>query len=169
MRVVWINGPFGVGKTTVADKVVRLLPAALLFDPELVGTLLRNVLPPRLQESDYQDIPLWRKLVRTLALQLLREYDRTLVVPMTLVEPAYFDEVVGGLRARGVDVHHVALLASEAKVLERVRGSDREEWATAHLTRCLTALNHERFATHLDTDHITADEVADQIVRGLSE
>ncbi len=167
MEVVWINGPFGLGKTTVAERLVQRLPAAMLYDPELVGTLLRGVLPPEAQMPDYQDIPLWRQLVRTLALQLLREYRRTLVVPMTLVVPEYFAQIVGGLRGDGVDVHHVALLASEETVLQRVRGSDRQEWAEANLDRCLSGLRDPMFARHIDANTASADEIAGEIASSL--
>lgn len=169
MQVVWINGPLGVGKTTVAEKLVERLPAAVLYDPELVGAMLRHIVPSSLQGSDYQDIPLWRRLVRLLALQLLADYSRPLVVPMTLVVPAYFDEIVGGLREDGVSVEHVALLASEQTILARVRGSDREEWAATHLARCLKSLADPRFARHVDTDLLTADEVAEGIAAYLDD
>jgi hypothetical protein len=35
--IVWINGPFGVGKTTVAERLVHDWPGATLFDPEVLG------------------------------------------------------------------------------------------------------------------------------------
>ena len=38
--VVWINGAFGVGKTSVARALVRQWDGAALFDPEGVGALL---------------------------------------------------------------------------------------------------------------------------------
>ena len=38
--VVWIDGAFGVGKTTVAEELVTMLPDAMLFDPELRTVVL---------------------------------------------------------------------------------------------------------------------------------
>ena len=42
MRVIiWINGPFGAGKTTVTKQLLQARPALATFDTEHVGYLLR--------------------------------------------------------------------------------------------------------------------------------
>lgn len=168
MLVVWINGPFGVGKSTVAEALVERWPDALLFDPEQVGALLRAVLPPELSPDDFQDIPLWRALVREITMSLLDDYRRTIVVPMTLVVPAYFDEIVGELRREGVRVEHVALIARPETILQRVAGSDREGWAAEHVDRCLEALAAPAFAHQIETDDKPIEAVVDEI-EGLIE
>jgi uridine kinase len=38
--IIMINGAFGAGKTTVANKLLKLMPNCMLYDPEEVG--LRN-------------------------------------------------------------------------------------------------------------------------------
>jgi adenylylsulfate kinase-like enzyme len=35
--IIWLNGPFGGGKTTTASELHTLLPSSRLFDPEMVG------------------------------------------------------------------------------------------------------------------------------------
>ena len=167
MRLVWINGAFGAGKTTVAEKLVERWPEAMLYDPELIGTLLYSLLPAALTGGDYQDITLWRRLVRVTATEMLSEYERPLVVPMTLVVPSYFVEIVGGLRREGVSVDHFTLLASDETIMARVRGSDREEWAVSQLPR-LAALRDPLFARHIDSDTANADEIADEIASAVS-
>ena len=42
--IVWVNGAFGVGKTTVAGELVSLLPRARVYDPEPLGWLLQRTL-----------------------------------------------------------------------------------------------------------------------------
>ena len=42
--MIWINGTFGVGKTTTAEALVEAEPALRLFDPEAVGYMLMHVL-----------------------------------------------------------------------------------------------------------------------------
>lgn len=167
--VVWINGPFGVGKTTVANALARYWPRACVFDPELVGTMLRGLMPPELQKEDYQDMPLWRRLVRATVLELSEEYDGPLIVPMTVVEPAYLEEIVGGLREAGTRVVHFTLLAREDAIRKRLAGrSDDNEWPAAQLPRCLAALTEERFTEHLATDARSADEVARVILERVA-
>src|ERR1022692_2579751 len=60
--MIWVNGAFGAGKTTLADELHRRLPEALAFDPEYVGYILGKWVPSP-ESGDFQDIPLWRKLV----------------------------------------------------------------------------------------------------------
>ncbi len=43
--IIFINGAFGVGKTTIAENLVSRIPNSLLFDPEeaIVGELMSIV------------------------------------------------------------------------------------------------------------------------------
>jgi hypothetical protein len=93
--LIWLNEPFGVGKTSAAEALVKRLPAALLYDPELVGTMLRRMIGDVDPVSDFQDLAAWRGLVPEAA-RLLRDlYRCTLVMPMTVWRRDYFDELAG--------------------------------------------------------------------------
>ena len=48
--VYWINGPYGVGKSTVAEVLQKKLPKAHIFDAEEVGNAIRDNFP---EESKY--------------------------------------------------------------------------------------------------------------------
>ena len=61
--IVWINGPFGVGKTTLAVELAARIENSFIFDPEEVGFMIRKLTPPSKQLADFQDYPLWRELV----------------------------------------------------------------------------------------------------------
>ena len=169
--VVWINGAFGAGKTSVAAALARRWPEAIVFDPEQVGIMLRRVVPTTLQPADFQDLAAWRRLTVETALTLLASFERPLVVPMTLIEPAYFDEVIGGLRARGVDVHHFTLAVSAAVLRRRIRRRfarpAARRFALAHVDRSVEALRDARFRIHLDGETAGVDEVVEALVRHL--
>ncbi|MEU6062175.1 NUDIX domain-containing protein [Streptomyces sp. NPDC047097] len=124
--IIWINGAFGAGKTSAARELVELIPDSTLYDPEVVGVALRRLLPPkRLAEvMDYQDLPMWRRMVVDAAAAMLAEVGGVLVVPMTLLRQEYRDEVFGGLAARRIPVHHVLLTPDET--ILRTRIADRE-------------------------------------------
>ncbi|MFH8804006.1 NUDIX domain-containing protein [Streptomyces sp. NPDC017936] len=126
MTVVWINGAFGAGKTTTARELIDLIPNSTLFDPEVVGAALPHLLPPkRLAEvGDFQDLPIWRRLVIDTAAALLGELGGTLVVPMTLLRQEYRDEIFGGLAARRIPVRHVLLAPAETILRERIAGRE---------------------------------------------
>ena len=167
---IWLNGAFGVGKTTVAEFLVERIDGATLSDPEVIGEMLRELLPAPWQEDDWQDISLWRKLTREAIAGLVDEGRAPLVVPMTLVRPDYFDEIVGGLRRSGVDVRHFALVARSETLLARLGARDAEsnKWARDGVVDCVASLADPRFAEHVDADARDALEIVVDIVERLT-
>ncbi|MCX5284754.1 AAA family ATPase [Streptomyces sp. NBC_00198] len=176
--LLWINGPFGGGKTQTAHEIRRRLPGSVLCDPEHPGFGLRRMLPPELR-SDFQDLASWRQgVVEVLDLTLGR-HDGVVIAPMTVTDPRYFAETVGRLRELGHDVRHFTLLAERETVLGRLRergfgrllryvaGKDaplrRESWAVEQLDHCLERLREPEFAEHLWTDRTTVARTADRI------
>jgi AAA domain len=118
--IIFINGAFGVGKTTVAELLVSHLPNSLLYDPEEVGGALSRIVRSIVTCDDFQDIPMWRPLVVATA-QLLKEaYGRTLVVPMTIWRQDYLDEVMTGLRRIEPELFHFCLTAPKEIIQERL-------------------------------------------------
>lgn len=168
--LVWLNGAFGAGKTSVARELASRWPEARLFDPEEIGFLLRRVVPTE-PSGDFQDLPLWRRLTVATALGLLHDYRRPLIVPMTLVDPRYFSEIIGGLRSSGVEVHHFALLASAATLRRRLRWRwsrpSSRRWALAQIDRCSAALSAPELGQHIPTDGRTIGDIADEILQRL--
>ncbi|MER5480735.1 NUDIX domain-containing protein [Streptomyces sp. NPDC002734] len=120
--IVWINGAFGSGKSSTARELLDLLPDSALFDPEVVGGALTFMLPPKhlAGVDDYQDLPIWRRLVVDTAAAMLQELGGTLVVPMTLLRQEYRDEIFGGLAARRISVCHVVLTPAETILRQRI-------------------------------------------------
>jgi deoxyadenosine/deoxycytidine kinase len=68
--IIWLNGAFGSGKTTLTGELHRRLPDAVVFDPEDVGYVLTQAVPA--PTGDFQDLPSWRHLVIEHALTLRR-------------------------------------------------------------------------------------------------
>ncbi|MER5874331.1 AAA family ATPase [Streptomyces sp. NPDC001910] len=176
--LLWINGPFGGGKTQTAHEIRRRLPGSVLCDPEHPGFGLRRMLPPELR-GDFQDLASWRQgVVEVLDLTLGR-HDGVVIAPMTVTDPRYFAETVGRLRELGHDVRHFTLLAERETVLARLRGRGfgrllryvagkdaplrRESWAVEQLDHCLERLREPEFAEHLWTDRTTVARTADRI------
>jgi hypothetical protein len=176
--LLWINGPFGGGKTQTAHEIRRRLPGSVICDPEHPGFGLRRMLPPELR-GDFQDLAAWRQGVVEVLDLALTERDGVVIAPMTVTDPAHFAETVGRLRELGHDVHHFTLLAQRETVLKRLRergfghllqyvaGKNaplrRESWAVGQLDHCLERLREPEFAEHLWTDHSTVPRTADRI------
>jgi AAA domain len=168
--LVWINGPFGGGKTASAVELQRRLPGSVICDPEHLGFGLHRMLPP-VMRTDFQDLQAWRSGVREILDLVARKHEGPVIVPMTLIDPRYFAQIVGRLRDDGHDVRHFALLAERATVLRRLNrrafglGLKRERWAVDRLDDCLARLQEPEFAHHIHTDQQTVPQIADTIAR----
>ncbi|MEU6864940.1 AAA family ATPase [Streptomyces sp. NPDC046876] len=166
--IVWLNGPFGGGKTQTAYELHRRLPGSVVCDPEHVGFGLHRMLPEQLR-GDFQDLSAWRQGVFEVLDLAARRHPGPVLVPMTVTEPRYLDETVGRLRGAGHDVRHFALLAERETVLRRLRerglgrGLKRESFAVSRLDGCLEALRLPEFADHLVTDRLTVSQVAGRV------
>jgi hypothetical protein len=168
--LIWLNGPFGVGKTQTAHELSRRLPTSVVCDPEQVGFGLRRMLPRHLR-TDFQELKSWRDGVVEVLDLVLRKHDGPVIAPMTVIDPTYFEETVGRLRDMDHEVHHFSLLARRETVLKRLQGRGlgravpfvRDTWAESKVDGCLSSLRDPAFATHVWTDDLTIPEVADRI------
>ena len=115
--IIWLNGGFGAGKTTLAEELHRRLPDTVVYDPEDVGLMLWKWLRPN---GDFQHLPSWRELVVATALSLRRHHAETLIVPMSLIRDAYRAEILGGLADAGEEVLHVFLELDAGVLRERL-------------------------------------------------
>ncbi|MCU6710627.1 AAA family ATPase [Paenibacillus sp. J5C_2022] len=163
--IIWINGAFGAGKTTSAYELHRRTPGTFLYDPENVGYFIRKNAPKPILLDDFQDHPEWREMNYSMLRMMANDYAGPIIVPMTIVNVVYFDEIIGKLRNEGIKVHHYALLATRETLLKRLksRGEGSHSWAAAQIDRCLDSLSREKFGQHIVTDRLTTDEIIGQI------
>jgi hypothetical protein len=66
--IIWLNGGFGAGKTTLGEELRRRLPDAVLYDPEDVGLMPRadKLTPAELADEVMAAAGLDQKLFRPL-------------------------------------------------------------------------------------------------------
>jgi len=178
--IIWINGGFGAGKTTLAQELHRRLPDAVVYNPEDVGLMLWKWMPPH---GDFQHLPSWRELVVATALSLRRHHADTLIVRMSLIRDAYRAEILGGLADVGEQVLHV-FLEVDAEVLRerlnaRVTDPKYTEWDQAARELGLTGVDEMVAAAAcqpggtllLRSDRLTPAELADEVLAaaGMSQ
>ena len=173
--VIWINGAFGAGKSTVAKRLAAAMPDAAAFDPEPLARLIRNAMPPSKRPSDYQDSALWRHLTVEAVLGLARSSD-VVIVPMTVIDEGYLADTVGVLRTSGARVRHFSLTASPATIrrrllkrqVTRLAHPSGTRWALDRVDRCCEALAGPTFREQVDTDALTVTEIVNRILKSVA-
>ena len=118
--ILWLNGPFGGGKTTTAAELDALLPEAVVFDPEKIGEVIAPTLGGIEPVPDFQDWRPWRELVVAALTSLDRYTSRIVVAPQTVVVRQYWDEIMSGLAAADVDVRAFTLDCTPAEHERRI-------------------------------------------------
>jgi chloramphenicol 3-O-phosphotransferase len=131
--IIWLNGTFGVGKSSTAERLAALVPGSRVLDPDSVGQLLRVNLGD-LPGSDFQDWAAWRPLVAATLIEVARMTGQHVIAPMTVLKREYLDQIFGPVRAAELDVFHVVLDASDTVLRSRIElTQDGQEWRLAHL------------------------------------
>lgn len=163
--IIWLNGAFGVGKTQTAFELHSRLPDSFVFDPEQIGFLLRKIVPSDMRVGDFQNHRIWREFTCQGLRYVAENFAGTIIVPMTVVDPLYYDQTVGALRREGLQVHHFTLVAAGDTILRRLRrrGDGRNSWNARQLDRCLKSLLDEKFAIHLNTEEKAIEVVAEEV------
>jgi hypothetical protein len=163
--IIWINGAFGSGKTQTAFELNRRIKNSFVYDPENLGFFISKNIPPGIKKGDFQDYEIWRELNFSLIKYIEDKYNGILIIPMTIVNPQYFDEIIGSLRHYGIDVRHYTLMASKEILLHRLksRGDGGNSWAAKQIDRCLEGLSNEVFQEKIDTGKMSVEQVAEKI------
>src|SRR6266700_2901197 len=148
--IIWVNGAYGVGKTTIAAELVKRRPGALLYDSEPLGYYLRDLVKPVEKAKDYQELAVFAPVVVEVARQLRQQYPRqVLIMPLGVWQPATFAEIHGGLEQIDGQVKHYCLTAIRQEINRRLlyRGDSpqAQRWIRERLDSALEALSSPLF------------------------
>lgn len=168
--IIWINGAFGSGKTQTSHELHRRIPESYIYDPENAGYYIRKNIPQQVLKDDFQDYSMWRDFNYSMLKYISSTFDGIIIVPMTVVNPDYFQEIIGRLRNDGVAVHHFTLWASRETLQKRLRSrwEGKHSWAYQQIDRCMDNLADEIFQHHLHTDSMSIQDVAEAMASALN-
>lgn len=163
--IIWINGAFGSGKTQTAFELNRRTPNSFVYDPENLGFFISKNIPSNIKKGDFQDYEMWRELNFSLIKHIEDKYKGVVIIPMTVVNPQYFNEIVTSLRNHGVDLKHYTLMASKETLLKRLRsrGDGINSWGAKQIDRCINGLSDEVFQKHINTENMCIEDVVEKI------
>lgn len=169
--IIFLNGSFGVGKTSVARALKRYLGAAI-YNPEIAGGVILR-LPQWLRlanrnRGDYQDMSLWRN--GTVAgIRLMRALSPVVIVPMAFSNRARLAEIMRKVGAFDPDVQHFCLVAPleviEARLRKRGDAPKHLEWQLRRARVCCEAHKNPEFAIRIEADDREPDAIAREIAR----
>ena len=167
--IIWLNGAFGAGKTQTAYELKRRIPDSFIYDPEQIGFFINRNIPKEMSKGDFQNHHIWRELNYKTLKYIDDEYKGIIIVPMTIVNPQYYEEIVGKLRDDGVMVNHYVLWATKETLQQRLRsrGEKKNSWGEQQIDRCMLGLSDSIFDNHIGTDELTIERVAETIAAKL--
>ena len=143
--IIWLNGPFGVGKTTLANLLHQEIPNSILYDPELLGDFFQENLPKAVCPEDFQDYPIWRQTTVQIIRDLATKTGQVIIVPMTVFKKEYYQEIIEQGLIEDMYVQHNILVAEKETILDRLnkRTQENNNWALKHLDNCLQAFEDQ--------------------------
>ena len=165
--IIWISGPYGVGKSTLAEAMAERLGSALVFDAEAVGNAVRENYPELPYGVIFEDYPLWSRFCCTLLKDIHENFRRDILVPMTLVRKGSY-RMIRSLRRAGIDTKLVILEASAQTVRERIlaRGEEDGCWCMENI-ELSRAGSSALPGLHVPTDGRTVDELCEFLLARL--
>lgn len=169
--IIWINGAFGSGKTTLAELLQQKLTSSFIYDPETIGSFLTANLPKAMSLDDFQDYPEWRQWNIQLLKKLNADYQGDIIVPMSLYKKAYFDEIMTGLAESGVEIRHFLLNVDKGVILERLmrRDDGTLEWGMSKVDEALRFFEAIPNSQKICNQNRPLTEVVNEMIKRLKE
>ena len=161
MKVIILNGPMGVGKTTVGRYIAERNPGTALIDGDWCMDLHPFV---GSQET--------RAMAADNILHMIRNYQKCSVCSMVVLvwlmdDPGVIQSIAEGLSALQADVRNVTLVCDRETLVRRWRNDRNCEWRTDDwLNVSLKSLpGFASMENAIDTSGLTVDRIADLVMQ----
>lgn len=162
--IIWLDGTFGVGKTTVAEKIIEKLPngTGKILDADLLWSSKLWWSGGTLPQCDNEFLSYFEQEIRA----SLSSQERIVIVVMALTQDECRTNLLGHFQAETENIH-IILEASEKTIASRIEQDDDETkmsrlmWLKSNLH--YLAHNYKE-AIRVDTENKSIDEVATEIV-----
>lgn len=132
--IIWISGPYGVGKSTLAEAMATKMENAIIFDAEEVGNAVRENYPDCPYGYIFEDYPLWGEFCYLLLKDVHEKFRKDILVPMTLLRAESYS-IIEKLLRDGIDTRLVVLEAGYQTVHDRIltRGEEEGCWCMENI------------------------------------
>jgi hypothetical protein len=165
MKVIIINGPMGVGKTTVGRFIADKHPGTAFIDGDWCMDLHPFVGNRETKNMAIDNI-----------LHMIGNYQKCSSCDMVVLvwlmdDPWVRQKIVDGLSALQVEVKNTTLICDEDHLIERWKNDQNCEWRTDEWLKVSLKSLPQFFAMDntINTDDLTIEQVADMIMEGKAD
>ncbi len=166
--IYWINGPYGVGKSALAEELHKLNPNSFIFDAEEVGNAIRDNMPKELFNGYiFEGYELWFKTIIELLKEITKKYQGDIYIPMTLVYKDSFDKIKKPLEESNIEIKHILIESTYDIVKERIltRGEEEDCWCIQNIDLCLKNQKDFKDVIKIKSDRKTLDELTNEVLK----
>ena len=160
MKVVIINGPMGVGKTTVGKYIAESNPGTAFIDGDWCLDIHPFVGNRETKAMAVDNI-----------LHMIGNYQKCsackMIVLVWLMDNAWvYRSIVDGISAMGMEINSVTLVCNQEELIKRWKNDDKCEWRTDEwLAVSLQSLpEFQKMDSCFDTSGLSVKQVADAIM-----
>ena len=167
MKIIWIDGTFGSGKTAVANAINKRINNAYLLE---FDALQKEYKPNSITDSFGKRYPEAKRYLidalRSEILALIRDgvYDY-IIVPIALINDYCNQRLVNAFI--GVESYHFILIISRNILYQRIENQENrdEDLAKTYMPMAMQYLeSHYTDAVRIDTSDMSVDSVAEKII-----
>ena len=171
MKIIWIDGQFGVGKTATANLIVQKKDQAYLLEfdtlqktykPQTEIEMISAFFGPTYPEAKAYLIKEFKKTIQKIVSDNRYNY---LVIPIALINDLCRKELVEFYT--DIDNYHFILTATDDVIKHRASNQDNRDMnlVLTHMQTAKMYLNtHYPDAVRIDTSNIGIDQVAEKII-----
>lgn len=170
MKIVWIDGTFGSGKTTVASAITKRINNAHLIEFDALQekyepNSISDFFGERYPEAKRYLVDALINEMRKLMQEGCCEY---LVIPIALINDYCKEKLVNGFE--GVEYYHFILTASCEVLHKRIAEQDNRDvdLALTYMSQAMMYLNNNYSdAIRIDTSNMDIEIVVDRILEKI--
>lgn len=164
MKIIIINGPMGVGKTTIGKYIANRNPKTAFIDGDWCMDLHPFVGNRETKSMAVNNI-----------LHMVDNYSKCteckMIVLVWLMDDDWvYESIIDGIKNIGLDINSVTLICSKEKLIERWKNDTACEWRTDEwLDASIKSLSYfETLKNTLDTSELSVEKVTDKISNSFS-
>ena len=168
MKIIWIDGTFGIGKSAVAAAIVEEIPQAHLLE---FDALQEKYKPTSVSDYFGKRYPEAKKYLVDALVDEITEIIQEgscdcLVIPVALINDYCNQKLIDGFA--NIESHHFILTAKKEILHQRINNHRDIDLAVTYMPEATQYLsNHNYDASRIDTSNMSIDSVATEIIESI--